>query len=380
MRTKCLIASALFLSCVSCAPIPARRVASIDNRVASIQPAWSIHIESEGRLASCLAWSPNGQLLLVGCSNGDVEVLNFDGTPKIERTLKAGSDDVQAISWMHDGTTFITCGRVILDNGENIVRFWDAANYQQKRAIRVSAGATRTVDSKGYTYVDDGLFPNSATFSADGSLLIWSEIDVATGETHIAVMSTESGQKAVVAGPFGDDSREMPVFISPDQRHVYWRNMAWDLQTTPHLALTNQRKFALPIFAYSADGRWGYVVEALYPHDLTSQSPMVNIYYPEALYQVELATGQIETRRDFTVARKVMHGFSTAVSPDGELLAIASEWDVHIIDLQANKDLGRCVTTDLASGIRSLSFSPDGKSLAGRTTLGAYVWKVPSTH
>ncbi len=377
-KTSCVLGLLFAFAFVACAPIAAQRVAGIDNRAASLQPAFSVHLEREGRLASSLAWRPDGEMLLVGCSNGDVEALN--STLKSQHSMKADSSDVESITWMHNGETFITCGRVIGGRGENSICFWDAANYQQSRTIQISTGPHEISVSKDIRLSYAGFHAGSAMFSADESLLAWSEQEDGTGETRVVILSLKDGVRVSQSGPHGIDFRDVPVFISPDNKHVYWRNMAWDLETKPHLALTNQRKFTLPIFAYSADGRWGYVVEALYAQDLTSQSPMVNIYYPEALYQVDLATGQIATRWEFTVPRRVMHGFSSAVSPNGKLLAIASEWDVHIIDLQANVDLGRCVTTDLASGIRSLSFSPDGKRLAGRTTLGAYVWEVPSTH
>lgn len=373
MRANQVLPLLFALFGASCAPITARHVTMIDNRVAPIQPVLSIPwIKDQDGLTSCVAFSPDGNKLLVADSEGKICIWNVDGKPQNLQSLIAGSDSIEWAQWSHDGHIFITCGRVSLDRGENVIRFWDADAYRQTRLIRISSGSTIT-----NSIYNGGSHASVAAFSLDDSLLIWSEQNDNTGETHIIVLSLQNGERTSAPGPQGIDFRDTPVFISPDQRHVYWRNMMWDIETKPQLALTNPRKFTLPIFAYSADGRWGYVVEALYPGDLTSQGPMVDIYYPEALYRFDLSTGQIETRWEFTVPRKAMHGFSTTVSPDGKLVAIASQFDVNIIDVEANQDLGRCVKADLASNIRSLSFSPDGKRLAGRTTLGAYIWEVP---
>ena len=359
-----VLCAVLFASCA----IPAKQVVTIDNRVERILPTLSFPAERKDHHAVVVldvAFSPDGKKLLVGTFD-DVIVWTLSEQPT-KRTILRVAGVPRCVKWSHSGALIaVSEYSSAKEKGADAIHILDSATGQHIREIPAAPGR----------------HPRELAFSADDSLLAWSEYPRRhDGHMMLMVMSLKTGEVVSDSGSIGNSSeRNNPIHISKDMDRIYWHWRGWKLQKSPKLALSDKRKYYLPSYAYSPDGRWGYVMAPLYRHDIGTYKRLRDIPFPEALYQIDLASGKVEVRRQWLDAENTMYTYSMAVSPDGRLLAIGTERNgIHVIDLVTNRDLGRLVVPEKwYPTIDSVVFSPDGKRIAGCSTWGACIWEVPS--
>jgi WD40 repeat protein len=370
-----------------CIKTPLAKVYRIDNDVPQIRPSQVI-LSPKSLGFSSATLSDDGRRVLVyqpleGPAIYDVqtgqEVARIEGQQKL----------IGSIAWSHDGKLLATSlgrGARYNDSGYPII-LWDAATMQRVREI--------PLDFDGLRYAS---LTNALAFSPDDSLLCWLTLVMQQG-WKLNVMSLQSGEIASV--PIKLQGRPQILF-SPDSRLIYLDNSAWSIDPTPSLRLSGPRQYRIPIMAISPDGRRGYGVGSLYALDLQPVANTLGVWTSGnlwsdnsadtrreiALYELDLHTGQILSRREFTHAFTYsrnprdaglqMSPQGMAISPDGSRLALATVDAIHVIDLDANKDLCRLVQEkDLLRGVWSIAFFPDGHRIMGGPSAGCFIWDVP---
>jgi WD40 repeat protein len=145
-----------------------------------------------------------------------------------------------------------------------------------------------------------------------------------------------------------------PTAISDDWKYYATPNSVRELETGRSLISRGDNVQA--IYAFSPDSR--YVVESL---------PVLDVHN-SAIRIVELATG-----RQVSAFGK-HHPFSIAISPDGVTLA-SGHWDVVTL---WNMFTGEriAVLRGFSGYVEALSFSRDGRLLAGGTDGALQIWEV----
>ena len=186
---------------------------------------------------------------------------------------------------------------------------------------------------------------------------------------HVFSLTTNEHESV----PYGKDivTFRQSISFSPDERHIYVLDTGWDLSLSPHLQISNKRTFDIPLLAYSTDGQWGYMVAHLYHPDRRDNAP-------NALYQINLVTHEYLSRREFRRVPENSNINAMTTSPDGKRIALATRRGIRVIDLENNRDLALLVRGwNEFNDMEMVSFSLDGRHVAGGSSLGIYVWELP---
>lgn len=258
-------------------------------------------------------------------------------------TLPVGhSYSVESVAFLPDGKTFISGGQYQQDD----VKLWDVATGQELKTFDGHIGGIESLalSRNGRTLATAG--------SSDGTVKIW---DVRTGQ----VVRTITGSR----GPF-----EFMAF-SPDGLRLAFADGSdvkiWDLAAAKETLLLkghvydNDHNYIIASLAFSPDGQ-------------TLASGCLD----NSIKLWDMTTGQV---------RRTLPGHngaaqSVAFSPDGRLLASGGGHLYTAEELASAKDSGRSdptiklwevstgreirTLTGHSAGIRSVSFSPDGLTIA----------------
>ncbi len=254
-----------------------------------------------------VAFSPDGKLLAGGLDDGTVRLWD-PATGQVLRTISTNGQRIYSVTFSPDGK--LLAGG--LDDGT--VRLWDPATGQ----------ALRTISANGQRVY-------SVAFSPDGKLLV----SGASDESSSVILSVASVTFSPDGGVLASGSRDQRVRI-------------WDLTTDRDLTiLKDEIGEAQPRSnSSSLDGESTAGGDRSVPVD----DYAVSLWNP--------ASGELlHPSKGDTYGDK-----SVAFSPDGRLLAVDGISEIDLWDLKWGK---RLVTLDAEAAVRSLSFRPDGKVLAG---------------
>jgi eukaryotic-like serine/threonine-protein kinase len=300
-------------------------------------------------------WSPDGQQLAVGTSDGSVKIID-PASGRTTDVLSGHTGEVRATVWSADGTRIASAGE------DNTLRIWD-----------VAARAAKVIDETATSpaWSPDGKWLAAA--SPDGSVKLR---DAATLETA-RVLPTGAPVRAVCWN--GDGSRLFACGAGG-------QTLAWDAATGAQLWKTLVANTVIIAADCSPDGRelvtggmdnavnflnadTGENLVSLFDN----QNAVLSLVWSPDGTRIVTSTrsdGRIALR-DATAGGRVIHNFrghlgsvrAVAWRPDGTQFASAStDGTVRIWDANApNPSVIRLKQPDQA---RALAWSPDGTQLA----------------
>ncbi len=289
-------------------------------------------------------------------------------------------------------------GKVVVTSSLDSVRFWDRATGKEVRQLPKVPITALAYGPDGLVMIGaakDGLFhlydpdtgkdkgklgqdlwkDHPTAVSADGKLF-------AEGTHEIRVVELPSGkEKAKLAGhgvstaclAFGPDGKTLVSagMDASDPKQIYGVKL-WDLATGKELRTLQQGSlYAVSYLACSPDGR--YVMTNLHTYDFGV--PPIK----------DLAKGKVTEGPVIYYPYPGYPGYLAVFSPDGKLLAVATERSETQFKTEFWIDLFDTTTWENVAvlkghtqGITALAFSADGKFLvSGSMDTSARVWNVP---
>ena len=318
-----------------------------------------------------VAFSPDGQRLAVASGIG---VWLYDVATFRERALLTGhTRDVNAVSFSPDGTMLAT------GSSDGTVRLWDVAT---EREIATFEGHRHLVYSVSFS--PDGTMLASAGGYGDHAVKLWdiaTEREIATFEGHrhlvYSVSFSPDGTMLASAGGYGDHAVKL-----------------WDIATQKNIATLEGHASAVISVSFSPDGTMlatGSSDGTVRLWDVATQKNIATLRYFLGVTSVSfspdgttLAAASYREIRLWDVERKIyidtyMHTsrvHSAVFSLDGAMLAmVIGDGTIRVRDIETQNR----VILKHQQGVTSVSFSPDGITLAAGLNLWDIETGIPVT-
>ncbi len=291
---------------------------------------WEVHrFTGDGNRVNAIAFSPDGQIVATGCSDGTVRLWDLKTDGEI-RKLTGHTQSVHSLTFNSDGTR-LAAAADCLD-----VRVWNVASGQE---------VCKSIDHPGAVH--------SVAFSPDGQTLATGSIDdivrlidATTGKQVKQFLGSKRDIRSVAFSPDGTKlaagSRELPGVVR-----------IWDM-TTSRPAQSFEGSIFLRHVAFSPDGRQLAVVQE---HN--------NVQLRD------VASGSL-----VPLGANVSWSGAFAFNPAGGQFAYATLDAIELLDIAERRVVARFSHNRSASV--AVAFSPDGSMIAGGTNDSAVrVWEVP---
>jgi RNA polymerase sigma factor (sigma-70 family) len=303
-----------------------------------------------------LAVAPDGQTIATGAGLDDTIRLWDAATGKELRTIQARQGWVAALAFSPNGQWLASGG----GRPDRSVCLWEAATGRPVRCFR---GHRQGISNGCLAFSPDSKVLLSA--GQDKTIRLW---DVATGK-ELRTLAGHTGE--VTCAAFSPDGRRVASagWCYPNNPDAAIR--IWDVATGKELRRLGGNKGGVSALAFSPDGRTLASAGG-------SFDPHADPDFAEALLLWDLATGKVLRRlagapRGNPGGRSIR---SLAFSPDGKTLATGEAG--HALFLYETAS-GR-VRRELAGhhgDVYAVSFFPDGKLLASAgSDLSALIWDV----
>jgi WD40 repeat protein len=308
-----------------------------------------------------VAFSPDGAKLATGSYDGVVRL--WDAVTWRElASIKGHKVQIESITFSPDGETLAS------SDWDGYVKLWDAATAREVNAFRAHANAHTNNWIWSIAFSPDGR--NIASASEDRTIKLWSvkfgrELatfkghtasvysvafspdgsSLATGSNDHTAMIWEVATQKPLATLNGHALDVNSVAFSPDGKTLATAGRdrqvkLWDMTTWQEIATLKGHEEDIHAVAFSPDGKT--LVTAGEDHNAI-------------LWDVNVGqeSGAIGTHQSEVAA--------VAFSPDSKRLATASDRVVKIWDVKSGEPLAGFSDNSI---IRSLAFSPDGRTLA----------------
>lgn len=278
--------------------------------------AWSTALSPDGRSLAIGGWDPPSVVVVDLASGRELRLDGFDWPQVFE------------VSWSPNG-------RWIAATGDDYARVWDAATGTQRAVLRGHTAFTYGLDwSADSTRI--------ATGSADGTARVWDRID--DGGREVLALSGSGTHNGIIGVAFSPDGRRLlvggerttaaTIFDVGLTGNAEWANVPAPLAYTGVDFFPDGQRFVASSEGVSAtiwDSRTGRSLGATGTHG-PSGDP---------------ATGT--------------HVYQVDVSPDGALMATASDKSVKVWDAETREEAFTYAPGGL---VNDVAWSPDGALLA----------------
>ncbi len=330
-------------------------------------------------LINSIAYSPDGKTITTA---GGTEAHLWDAvTGKHKTTLKDDHGVINSIAYSPDGKTITTAGGTE-------AHLWDAVTGKHKATLKghtddiysvayspdgktlATGGADRkgrlwdTVTGKhkatlkGYTH-----WIHSIVYSPDGTTLA-----VASGSrAHLHNASTRKNKNTLEGHLYGLWGYVDSIAYSPDGKTIATASQSevrlWDAETGRHTGTLKEHMPISDLVVYSPDGKT--IATAI-------ENPLARHSYDGIVILWDAVTGA--RKKDFFKDYDSF-GFvkSLTYSPDGKTIATAIGSEVHFWDVGTGKQHETTLKGD-TNWISSVAYSPDGKTIATAIGSEVFLW------
>ena len=319
-----------------------------------------------------VAFSPDGKIVAIGNSDGIIYLSDLN-TSKLKRKLTGHSEDVQRVVFSPDGKMLASSSYL-----DETVRIWDAHTGEHRLTLTEHTG-----DIEGLAFSPDGKTLASSG-SGDGTIRFW---DVRTGNEKYAVTGHTDYVYSVAFNPDGK-------FVASGYSDGTIR--FWDTGTGLYLKTLKGSNNDASGLVFTPDGKTLACTDSLnirLQDARTGEEKMLLTGHTWGIHSMALSPdGDIlaSGSEDMTIRlwdmytgehKKTLNGhehrvYSVAFSPDGKTLASGSDdntirlWSVdtgetkRILTGHAGEFEGVDNGPSSVEGVKSVAFSPDGKTLA----------------
>ena len=340
----------------------------LDRITGKLQKTFAVPV-TEGIFST--AFSQDGKMVAIGSRESNIYLSDLN-TGELKWTLPGHSDDVQRVVFSPDGRTLASSSYL-----DETVRIWDVHTGEHKRTLTGHTG-----DIEGLAFSPDGKTLVSSG-SGDGTIRFW---DVSTGD--------ETGTVA------GHTDSVFSVAFNPDEKffasgYADGSIRFWDAETGRHLKTFKKGYDDASGLVFSLDGKtlaYAAGLDIRLQDARTGEEKMLLTGHKWGMQSMALSPdGDIlaSGSEDMTIRlwdmhtgehKKTLSGhkhrvYSVAFSPDGKTLASGSDdntirlWDVDTGETQRilTGHAGEFEVDNgpfSVEGVKSVAFSPDGKTLA----------------
>ncbi len=189
---------------------------------------------TEGETFRCVAFSPDGQTLALGCDDGSIRL--WDSSMVRERNRLPGHGGVvRSLSFSPDGRTLVSSGQ------DRQILLWDPVRCQRIRSLGTAGGNPVQI----VAYSPDG--KDLAVGESSGNEVDVTLIDPATGEVRMRLAGHKAGVFAMAFSPDG----EILATAGGDRCIKLWNLKEGKEQITLHDGVGRVKSLA-----FSVDGEW----------------------------------------------------------------------------------------------------------------------------
>ena len=287
-----------------------------------------------------VSFSPDGKTIATGGNDQTVRLWNVE-TGRHIKTLTGHIDNVNSVSFSPDGQTIATAsgGSLIVGNGDNTVRLWDVNTGRHIKTLTdvksLMIVITFDGDEIGGEYVSGTMDDDEIVLIVDGSEETFDTFDLEEA-TIIGHRESKGHTDSVNSVSFSPDGSTIASGSDDDTVRL------WDVNTGTHIKTLTGHTDLVRSVSFSPDGS-----------TIASGSDDDTV----RLWDVNTGT-HIKTLTGHTGEVS-----SVSFSPDGSTIASGSgDGTVRLWDVNTGRHIK--TLTGHTSDVLSISFSPDGQTLA----------------
>jgi WD40 repeat protein len=192
------------------------------------------HQRSEGETFRCLAYSPDGRTLALGCDDGSIRLWDSRTGDQTAR-LTAHCDSVRSLSFSPDSRFLASSGQ------DREIILWDAVGHRRIRSLAHAGGNPVQI----VAYSPDGR--HLAVGELSGNPVDVTLVDTSTGEVRKRLTGHQFGVNAMAFSPHGDF-----LATAGADRCI----KLWNLEDGTESITLSDGVGAVKSLAFSGDGAW----------------------------------------------------------------------------------------------------------------------------